>query len=239
MTILTIEELKEALKLPINKAIEFFKKKGVKLSDNYKKTAELIRKQSWSVSGVTKMRILQDTKKSLETAIKDGQSFNTWVKALDSFFERNGWTPPKGGNTRGKVGTIFQTNIQSSYNDGRFVNQMETADTLPYYQFLATIDDSTTEGCLALHGKVFRKDDPMFAENYRPPRHYNCRSRLRTVPNSVAKSLGVHTTDDFKEAKSSEQFQGKKGAFDYEPKKKDFNPNLFNDYEKEMKQAGF
>jgi len=235
---INIDMIITALKLKPKQAVEYFKKKGVKLSANFEQTAELIKKQSWSVSGVTKMRILQDTKASLIKAIEQGTTFKEWVKGLNSFYSQNGWLP-KDSKTSGKIGTVYQTNVHSAYNDGRFEQQQATAEVLPYVQYVATMDSSTTTECKSLNGKIFRKDDENFNENYRPPRHYNCRSRLRTVPNSVAKKIGVSESSDYKADIADKEFQGKNGSFSFTPKKKDYNPKLFNDFQTEMKTEGF
>lgn len=47
------------------------------------------------------------------------------------------------------------------------------------YEFLATLDNRTSESCAALDGKVFRVTDAQAGVNY-PPMHPNCRST--TVP---------------------------------------------------------
>lgn len=233
---ITFEIIREAFKLPVDKIKDFFTKKGVELSNDYEYTADLIRKQSWSVSGVTKMRIIQDTKKSLQKAINEGQNIKNWIKGLPDYYKQNGWLPNKDTKGFGKVGTIYQTNVQSAYNDGRYSRQIETIKTLPYYQYVAIIDSQTTLGCRTLNGKVFRKDDLDFASDFRPPRHYNCRSILRSIPTSVAKKIGITESNEVNAYKADKEFQGKNGIFSFEPKQKDYQKELFQEYKKEYEK---
>lgn len=235
MAKITFELLIGAFKLPIKEMKDYFTKKGFELSDNYEKTAELVKNQSWSVSGVTKIRVLQDTKISLQKAIDNGTSFKNWIKELPDWYRQNGWLP-KTSDGEGKIGVVYRTNVQSAYNDGAFQRQMDTIERQPYYQYLAIIDPQTSIGCRTLNGKIFKKDDLDFSSNFRPPRHYNCRSSLRTVPNSVAKRLGVYDASDFESAKAEPQFQGKNGVFNYEPKASDYDKELFKQYKQEIKE---
>jgi SPP1 gp7 family putative phage head morphogenesis protein len=77
--------------------------------------------------------------------------------------------------------TLVRTATNSYANDARLATYKENSDVIKGYQFIATLDDRTTDICAALDGEVFDIDD----EQHLPPMHWNCRST--TVP--VTKSF--------------------------------------------------
>ncbi|MFO6428415.1 phage minor head protein [Escherichia coli] len=73
--------------------------------------------------------------------------------------------------------TIFDTNIQSSYNAGRYQQQMVNVADRPYFERVAVMDLHTRPKHAALNGFT-RQDDPVWAFLY-PPDGYHCRCRIR------------------------------------------------------------
>jgi SPP1 gp7 family putative phage head morphogenesis protein len=93
--------------------------------------------------------------------------------------------------------TITSQNI----NRGRqgYMFDQENLKEIQAFQYSAIIDDSTTDICLSLDGKIMRKDDEE-SQRFTPPNHYGCRSIL--VPITVneekpkATGLEIDPTND-------------------------------------------
>jgi SPP1 gp7 family putative phage head morphogenesis protein len=62
----------------------------------------------------------------------------------------------------------------------KWVDIKANADVLPYLQFDAVIDKTTTDICRPLNGTVLPINHP-FWNTYYPPNHFNCRSTVRQV----------------------------------------------------------
>lgn len=79
-----------------------------------------------------------------------------------------------------RLRTIYETNMQTVYNVGRYKQQRENSDARPFWQYTAVLDERTRPAHAALSGVVFRHDDPIWDRIY-PPNGFNCRCRVRTL----------------------------------------------------------
>lgn len=96
-----------------------------------------------------------------------------------------------------RLDTIFRMNMQSAFSEGRYQEQKAVADTFPYWEFVAIDDRSTTDGCRSLNGTILKQDDPFWSINY-PPRHFHCRSRVRSISKYEAAEKGFKASDPTK-----------------------------------------
>lgn len=55
----------------------------------------------------------------------------------------------------------------------------------PHWRYTSVLDERTTQGCYALNGLVMPAKDPRWV-GFTPPRHWNCRSHIEAVVDSVA-----------------------------------------------------
>jgi len=140
--------------------------------------------QAFTIAGVENLSLLNAVQEELVRAIETGITFNQWRDVVDDLFDRYGVTRLG----RHHLYTVYQTNLHSAYNAGRFyaMTDPEVADEFPNWEYIAVLDDKTRPSHAAMHGKVYPKDDPIWAEWY-PPNGYNCRCTV--VP--VHRSEGV------------------------------------------------
>ena len=89
-----------------------------------------------------------------------------------------------------RLATIYQTNMQSAYMAGRMAAALETTNTHPYWMYIAVNDSRTRPSHRALHGKVFRWDDPIW-QHILPPNGYNCRCRFIALTAAAVKRRGL------------------------------------------------
>nr|WP_237150649.1 MULTISPECIES: phage minor head protein [unclassified Pseudomonas] len=67
---------------------------------------------------------------------------------------------------------------------GRKASMEQSTDTHPYWRVIAILDHS------ALHGQIFRHDDPIWATIY-PPNGFNCRCRVIALSEAAVKRRGL------------------------------------------------
>ncbi|MBA1302629.1 phage head morphogenesis protein, partial [Pseudomonas carnis] len=72
----------------------------------------------------------------------------------------------------------------------RKASMEETTDTHPYWMYVAILDGKTRPSHRALHGQVFRHDDPIWASIF-PPNGFNCRCRVVALTESAVKRRGL------------------------------------------------
>lgn len=99
--------------------------------------------------------------------------------------------------SRRNLEAIVRTSINQTTTQARENVFAENQDVVKGIQFVATLDDRTTEICMGLDGKVFEvKSGP------RPPMHFNCRSGTAPVLRSW-KELGFNIRNTSPEQRAS------------------------------------
>lgn len=228
-----------AFKLPPEKAVKYLENKGYKITENWHDIWEEAHAKAFTVAKMSNLQLLKDTKKILEDSLKNGQGAIKTRKELENLYIKKGWWGREAGagaggvdetRTRGttasavktvqlgskyRVKTIYTQNIQSAYNAGRRLEQLEDADIAPYWQYQAVMDGKTRDSHKALNGKVFRYDNPFWTSFY-PPNGWNCRCTVRALTPNQVKRMGLKIEPD-KEIKSKEVIVGgdKKSVAEY------------------------
>lgn len=181
-------DLAYALGLKPEKAIDYFKSKGFAFSWDWKEVWQEAHAKAFTVAKAMKQEVLQDIHDSLQDALDNGTTYAEWKKELTPKLKARGWWGEVVNEQTGEVAyvgawrlrTIFDANIQTAYNVGRYRSQSENAGNRPYWQYVAVMDARTRPAHGALNGRVFRSDDP-FWDSYYPPNGWRCRCRVRAL----------------------------------------------------------
>lgn len=173
-------------------AIAFLNSKGLAPTWNFQEMQDDAHARAFTVAKATRLDILADIRGALVDNLAAGGTLEDFNRDLIPTLRAKGWWGKQVavdpdtldaelvqlGSVR-RLKTIYQTNVQSAYMAGRYRRQME-ADAFPYLQYLAVMDSRTRQSHALLHGKVWRKDDPVWNSIY-PPNGYNCRCRTRAL----------------------------------------------------------
>jgi|GEM_PF-1123536 len=190
-------DLSFAIGLAPEDAIQYFKDKGFAFSWNWNDIWQDAHATAFTVAKAMKLDILQDIRKGIDSAISNGQTLDFFRENLQPFLKAKGWWGKVDGAQLGsphRLETIFRTNIQTAYSAGRYKQQIGNIDNDPYWQYLAVMDDRTRPAHMALHGKVFKYDDPFWDTHY-PPIGFMCRCRVRALTQKQVKDRGVTVED--------------------------------------------
>lgn len=177
---------------PPTDAIAFLKSKGLGLTWNFQEMQDDAHARTFTVVKAGKLDILSDIRGALVDTLNAGGTLDDFNRDLIPTLRAKGWwgrqvaVDPDTldaelvqlGSVR-RLKTIYQTNMQSAYMAGRYKRQME-ADAFPFLQYVAVMDSKTRPSHSLLHGKIWRKDDPVW-DTISPPRGYNCRCRTRAL----------------------------------------------------------
>lgn len=194
-------DLLYAIGLPPEKAIEYFKSKGYTFSWDWYDTWQEAHAKAFTVAKAMRMDILQDIRDMVQKSLDEGITFQQFKKELEPKLRAKGWWGKMiiGDETGAqavqlgspyRLKTIYQTNLQTAYNAGRYKEMIDNVDDRPYWQYVAVMDSRTRPAHAALNGKVFRYDDPFWDTHY-PPLGFRCRCRVRALSEKDIKNRGL------------------------------------------------
>lgn len=187
--------------------------------------------RAFIIAGVAELDVVTQVHNEIQRAIDDGTGFDDFKKSvtdsLESAWQNNDATPT---NVGWRVETIFRTNIQKSYNAGRW-QQIHDPDVLeyrPYLMFDAILDSRTTDICQERNGTILPADDDFWNSN-NPPLHFNCRSSLRSLSQAEGDRRGVSdSAPDVEDA--ADGFGSAPDDDAWEPSAADYPRELWNIY---------
>jgi len=210
--------LLDAFNLPPAEAIEFFRRKGYTISFDWWETWQEAHARAFTVAKAMRLDILRDIREAVDQALAEGKTFREFKKELEPKLRAKGWwgrqkiIDPKTGEeveawlgTPWRLKTIFRTNLQSAYMAGRYKQMLEVADDRPYWRYLAVLDSKTRPSHRALHGKIFRYDDPFWKTHY-PPNGWNCRCHVQSLSERQLKAWGLEDRVESSEGKLKEDW---------------------------------
>lgn len=194
-------DLAYAVQLAPADAIEYFKSKGYVIGFSAAEIEAEAHAKAFTVAGVLKLDILADIQNGLKPALNDGDTERDIERKLLPLLEQKGWigkglvADPETGELWGKrltprrIGTIFSTNIQSSYAAGRWKQQVANKTERPYWQRVAVLDLHTRPRHALLNGFTAAADSPVWDYFY-PPDGYGCRCRIRAFTRAQVEARG-------------------------------------------------
>ena len=184
---ITNENIQAAFYMSPEEIVEYFKSKGVKVSYDWHDVYNEAHAHAFTVAKMTELDLLKDTQNLLAKSIEDGMTYLEFKKEAMNLFASKGWvgfkevTNPKTGEketvelgTPRRIRNIYINNINSAYAAGKYKELMEEVDVAPYWQYQCMMDGRERPEHAALHGKVFKADDP-FWQNFYPPNGWGCR----------------------------------------------------------------
>lgn len=136
--------------------------------------------RGWGLAGIWEQKFLERIQGSLTDAMAKGSTYSEWTqnegqRILDAFGA--GVSTYKGGKRWDPWYSelVMRNATQASFAGGRYSAMWapEWQQLAPFWRYYATLDDRTRPEHSALHGKVFRKDDPA-ARAFLPPLGHNC-----------------------------------------------------------------
>jgi SPP1 gp7 family putative phage head morphogenesis protein len=164
----------------------------------------------FTVGGVAQADLVQQVFDAVDDAIESGET-------LDDFRDRVGdelydaW----GAEDASRLETIFRTNVNQAYNDGReaMFSQEHVADIRPIWRYELIDDDALCDICAPCEDVTLPADDPWWDEN-RPILHPNCRCSFTALTEEEAREEGFE--GDEPDVEAADGFGGDRDE-DYEP----------------------
>ena len=138
-----------------------------------------LRSLSFTVSNLETLRQIQIVQRSLENAIEEGLSFESWKDNLDTDVIKR--------LSNARLETVYRTNTHNVYNQSTRYNAM-TSDVTPYLMYTAVGDERTRPEHMKLDGTIKRADS-IFWNRYTPPLGFNCTTSKQKVSGDFTKAF--------------------------------------------------
>ena len=147
----------------------------------YEELPKDIRSLAFTVSNLETLRQVELVKKSLQNAIEQGESFQSWKANLNTEILQT--------LSEARLETVYRTNTATVYNQSARYNAY-TSGVTPYLMYTAVGDARTRESHLALDG-VIKRADSKFWDKFTPPIDFNCRCGVVNLSEAQAKQRGI------------------------------------------------
>lgn len=174
--------------LPYKEAIEYFKEKLIIPSEKWDDLVGSIHAKGFTVAGATKLSLLEDFYKTVQTYIASGDSLGNFLKDFDDIVAKHGWSYKGDRRWRSKV--ILNTNKRSAYAAGRWQQLQRVKMRRPYLIYMTVDDGRVRDEHQKWHLKVYHIDDPFWKTHY-PPNGWMCRCYVRSASKKDLERLGL------------------------------------------------
>lgn len=144
---------------------------------------EEARKRAFYAAGLAKLDQVNLVHGALLQALEQGQSVEDFKKNIAEIIQKAGWDGRR-------IETIFNTNMQSAYQAGRWKSIEKNKTRFPYLQYSSVIDNRTRASHAALHGIVYPADHAFWNSHY-PPNGFNCRCTAVQISKYYAEKEGL------------------------------------------------
>lgn len=214
--------------MTFQEAVDYFKERVPVTAEQFYQISSKYRGLAFTVGGYTSAQILKRFYDELLSALEEGITLSEFRANMNEFLESEGYEgldPPQ-------ADLIFRTNIQTAYNVGHY-EQMTDPGVLqfrPYWQYDAVNDRHTRPSHLAMDGKVFPADDPIW-DTWFPPNGFRCRCTVKTLSKRQVeqRSLKVESGSDVG-VRPDPQFGTNPATVHFQPDLKDYPQPLVRAY---------
>jgi hypothetical protein len=192
-------------------AVGWFRRRVAVPDATFAKLSADAREYAFKVAGASELGLVQDVFEAIDRALEGGTTLEEFKASVGDKLNA-AW----GSEQPWRVETIFRTNVQKAYSEGRRA-QMEDPDTLedrPFWELVTLLDGRTSPICRALSApRVVLPADHPFWKQHQPPLHHNCRTAIEPLTEDGAQRAGV-----LEQAPSTHPADGfGRPGFDWEP----------------------
>ena len=174
--------------IKFDEAIKYFGDKIPISPEDFSKLNAKYKTFTFTVSGYTKAQVLNRFHQELLLAIENGGTIKTFKESMNQFLESNGYE----GITNFQADNIYRTNIQTAFQAGHYEQMVkpEVMRARPYWMYDAVNDKKTRRSHLAMDGRVFSADDPIW-DTWYPPNGFRCRCSVITLSERQVKERNL------------------------------------------------
>ena len=213
--------------MTFQEAVDYFKERIPVTAETFYQIAEEYRALAFTISGYTKAQILKKFYDELLSVLEEGGTLQEFQSNMNDFLESEGYE----GLAPQQAELIFRTNIQTAYNVGHYQQMTNPAvkELRPYWQYDAVNDEATRPSHLAMDGKVFPADSPVW-DVWFPPNGFKCRCTVRTLSKRQVEQRGLTVEQGFPAVEPDPHFGTNAAKVRFQPDLKGYPAPLAKAY---------
>lgn len=178
--------------VPFREAIDFFRQKGMVLTDRWPELWQEQHQVAFTVAGVAHMQMLADIRAAVDRAIATGTTLADFRRDFDEVIRTHGWTLRGTPGWRSRV--IFETNLRTAYAAGRWAQIERLQAARPFIRYSAVLDNRTRPLHRDWHGTILPVQHPWWNTHF-PPNGWRCRCTVISLAQRDLDRRGWKVTD--------------------------------------------
>lgn len=162
-------------------AIAWFRAKGFTIGFDWQDVWQEEHARAFTVAKAMSRDLLEDIRTEVDKALSEGSTLEQFSKALRPKLQARGWwgkslqTDPQTGETKvvqlgspGRLRTIYDANLRTSYAAGKWQRIQRTKRTLPFLRYVSVMDGRERPEHHDWHGTLLPVDHPWWDTHYTP-----------------------------------------------------------------------
>lgn len=203
--------------LPPKEAVDWFRAKGLALSDSWLEVWQEEHAQAFTVAKVATEDLLADIRTEVDAAIADGITLHEFRKRLRPRLEAAGWwgesevTDPETGEVKRvqlgsprRLKTIYDTNLRQAHSAGRWERIQRSKERRPYLRYVHRFGKSSHANARPQHQQwhdvVLPVDHPFWDHAY-PMNGWGCHCKIQQMSERDLERYGLTVSERAPELK--------------------------------------
>lgn len=181
-----------------DEAVDYFSNRLALSPEYISLLTDQLRSRAFWMSRATSYKVVLDMQNLIQRGITEGLSVQEFVSQNREQLFGMGFDV----QSPWYINTVYRTNVSSAYQSGQYKEMTDPAvlDALPYWQYVAIVDLTTSSICKELSNKVYRADNPIWNSIY-PPNHFNCRSTVTPIDRQIVNQYGLTVSQNLPKIK--------------------------------------
>lgn len=164
--------------LTFEEAVVFFREKIRLPTRTWTDVWERMNGRAFVVAGTVKDELIADFQEAVARGLEQGTTLAEFRKDFDRIVAKHGWQYKGKRGWRSRV--IFNTNMRTAYQAGRWHQIQRLKARRPYLRYVAVLDSRTRPEHRGWHGTILAADDEWW-QTYYPPNGWNCRCTVQQL----------------------------------------------------------
>ncbi|MEI6418580.1 MAG: phage minor head protein [Sphingomonadales bacterium] len=199
-------DLRDAFDLTPADALQFFRSKGYQISVDWTDVWQPGHARAFTVAKIAQYSLLEDVRRSLDEALANGETFESWKTRIVPILRQKGWwgavtdqavtgTTDTVNVTPRRLRVIYDTNLRTARAAGQWARIQAAKAQRPYLRYSAILDRRTRPEHRAWHGTVLPVDHPWWRTHF-PPNGWFCRCNVQQLSERDLKRYGYQVSPE-------------------------------------------